>query len=251
MNRKQKLLLSALHPELRPYAVTLKNGGLGVVAPFANIFLDADDISAVNRVNQGHLQLKALAEQNRHEKNWSGFIWNHERQFHLKAFDEIAPELSDEEYWKLLREVWTYAETIWRSNFAWLSALRGLAGVNLSERLSKSPRQHPELFMTPADRDTLQQLPETFTIYRGYVVGKNSDGFSWTLDRSIAERLSKNGKGNNLFDEQLVNSDQETAVREKTAQKENIFAYTNARSEQEIILLWWEGIHWYEGDPKL
>jgi len=105
--------------------------------------------------------------------------------------------------------------------------------------------------MTPAERDFLQQLPETFRVYRGYVVGKNPDGFSWSLDRSIAERLSKNGKGSNLFDIQFLNPENETAVREKTVQKQSVFAYTNARSEQEIILLWWESIRWYEGDPKL
>ncbi len=96
MNRKQKLLLSALHPELRPYAVRMKNGGLGIVAPFANTLLDENVIPAVNK---SHSQLKALAEENRHASDWSGFIWKHNRHFHLQAFNEIATELTDEEYW--------------------------------------------------------------------------------------------------------------------------------------------------------
>jgi hypothetical protein len=201
------------------------------------------DENVIPDVNKGHSQLKALAEENRHASDWSGFIWKHNRHFHLQAFNEIATELTDEEYWRLLREIWTYAETIWRQNIRWLLALMGKAGPVLKTRA------HPELFMTPSEREVLEQLPETFTIYRGYVVGKNPDGFSWSLNKDIAERLSKNSKGSNLFDMQLPNSEDETAVREKTVQKKNIFAYTNARSEQEIILLWWESIHWYEGDP--
>src|SRR5262249_43168325 len=157
------------------------------------------------------------------ESDWSGYIWLHERHFRLDAFNEIAPNLTDREYWNLLSQVWTDAETIWRKNLKWLMALT-------------RSRTERERFMSDADCAFLKSLPDRFTVYRGYQPGKNEDGFSWTLSRKIAKKLSKNGKGANMFDIHMSLSGGK--IRQKTVNRTDVFAYTNARNEQEVILLW-------------
>jgi len=219
--------LRCLDSELHPYLIESPSGVVGLASPFINTPILTDvqcrGLGGCRSLNESNRLMREIAEEKKRSRDYSGYIGTHSRLYRLQAFNGITYDLSDREYWTLLREIWTDAETIWRENAAWLEVLRG--------------REHPEWFMTAEDRKVLSKLPETFTIYRGYVRGQNPDGFSWTLNREIAKSLANNGKGATLFDLDLPTRG-ERAVRQKKVVKSKVFAFTDARSEREIILLW-------------
>lgn len=226
-HKPRKAMLKSFHPDLHPYVIRDVGGKIAICAPLCSVLPGTVSIDGgshtFEEINENYCKMRSLAAEKRREGNWFGYIYLHERHFRIQAFSAIHSELTDAEYWKLLANIWTDAETIWRNNLLWLLAL-------ISRPTSR------QLFMSPEDRGTLESLPDSFTIYRGYQPGKNADGFSWTLNKNIAEKLSNNGKGANLFDFHLVLEGGE--VREKTVSKPDVFAYTNGRHEDEIILLW-------------
>jgi hypothetical protein len=222
-----KAILKSLHADLHPYILQDAVGKIAICAPLCSVLPGTLSIDGgpctFAEINENYCKMRSYAEQKRRERDWFGYIDLHERHFRIEAFGTIASQLTDAEYWGLLAHTWTGAETIWRNNTRWLFAL-----------MLRPTSRH--LFMTPEDRATFETLPDSFTIYRGYQPGKNADGFSWTLNKGTAEKLSNNGKGANLFDWHSVLEGGE--VREKTVNKADVFAYTNNRDEQEIILLW-------------
>jgi hypothetical protein len=91
----------------------------------------------------------------------------------------------------------------------------------------------PQQFMTARERKKFAALPDTFTVYRGYVnfpdgVFDNADGLSWTLDRNVAE----------FFTSEMIPG-VVSNIRERRVQKSNVFAYVekNGNNEKEIIIL--------------
>jgi hypothetical protein len=220
----QSNALKALHPDLRPYLVRTKTGH-ALSSPLLTVveIQTGNNCGSIPWINEQYRNNKLLAEGRLAKRDWAGYIFLTNRRFRIHAFSKIHRQLTDEEYWKLLNQVWTDSETIWRANMLWLLVL-----------VSRPATRH--LFMSPEDQALLASLPATLTIYRGYQPGKNPDGFSWTLSRDVAEKLSNNGKGSNLFDHNLPLTGGK--VRRKTVKKSDVFAYTNSRQEQETILLW-------------
>lgn len=78
--------------------------------------------------------------------------------------------------------------------------------------------------MSAEDKKVFDNLPNQIKVYRGYVPHLNRFGYSHTLDKEKAEWFAKrfNAKGR---------------VWAKTISKDKVFAYTNERGEQEIIIL--------------
>lgn len=216
--------LFALHPELHPYVWRTKLGYV-LSSPWVAVpqIHEGTGIGSVPWINKVYTANKKHAEGLLANGDWDGYILLTRKPFRIHSFNEVQSRLTDPEYWTLLNEVWTDSETLWRNNELWLRALA-----------ERPATRH--LFMTPEDRTVYASLPESFTIYRGYQPRKNRDGFSWTLDRDVAGKLSNLGKGTNLFDMQVQLKGGK--LREKTVNKSEVFAYTNSREEQEIILLW-------------
>jgi hypothetical protein len=220
--------LKHLHPELSPY-VLRTNKGYAICSPFLTVMEinEGDGRWSVPCINEFYLNNTRHAEKLLAEaqatRNWVPLILFTQRHFRIHEFSKIESQLTDSEFWDLVNDIWTDAEIIWRNNLRWLMVL-----------LSRSSTRH--LFMKPEDRAVFESLPDSFTIYRGYQPRKNRDGFSWTLSKEVAEKLSNNGKGTNLFDlrVQLTGG----KVRQKIVTKSEVFALTNERDEQEIILLW-------------
>jgi hypothetical protein len=80
-------------------------------------------------------------------------------------------------------------------------------------------------FMTSAEKQTLNKLPNKVWIYRG---GSDKDGLSWTLSKTQA----------NWFKERNEHyTGEPMEVFSKQIHKNRIFAYVNGREEKEIILL--------------
>ena len=144
-------------------------------------------------------------------KNFSQYVFLHERPYRVSVFKDIKHELTDENYWKLLSSIWTDTENSYQDLGTW-------------KNLFKSKRGQRHNLMTEDELNTMESLDDTVTIFRGCVKNLNEDGLSWTLDKERAEWFA------NRFD-------QEGIVIEKAIGKEKIVAYFGGRGEQEIIVI--------------
>lgn len=144
-------------------------------------------------------------------KNFSQYVFLHERPYRVSVFKDIKHELTDENYWKLLSSIWTDTENSYQDLGTW-------------KNLFKSKRGQRHNLMTEDELNTMESLDDTVTIFRGCVKNLNEDGLSWTLDKERAEWFA------NRFD-------QEGIVIEKAIGKEKIVAYFSGREEEEIIIV--------------
>jgi hypothetical protein len=144
-------------------------------------------------------------------KNFSQYVFLHERPYRVSVFKDIKHELTDENYWKLLSSIWTDTENSYQDLGTW-------------KNLFKSKRGQRHNLMTEDELNTMESLDDTVTIFRGCVKNLNEDGLSWTLDKERAEWFA------NRFD-------QEGIVIEKAIGKEKIVAYFGGRGEEEIIVI--------------
>jgi len=161
--------------------------------------------------NERLRKVREFLIQNIEEKNISGYIYMHEKPYRLDAFVKAISifTVPDKEYWERLGDVWTNSENIYQNYRAWKNLL-----------LSK--RSHREYLMDSSEREVFDNLDNEITIYRGY--HKSKRGMSWTLEEErakwFANRFTDQGK-----------------VLTATAQKKDLIAYLNGRSEEEIIVL--------------
>jgi hypothetical protein len=92
-----------------------------------------------------------------------------------KRLMEIAPKLTDKEFWFLVRKLWTADSSGGNCDLAELL------------QLLKCDREHREHLMLPHEHDMLSSLDSTLTVYRGSKSGKVPQ-WSWTLDENIARK---------------------------------------------------------------
>lgn len=85
------------------------------------------------------------------------------RKNRLDAFVDIHRELTPEQFWQLLIEVWIYEKIIFRDFDLWMALL--------------------EVHPPPPNED----LPETITVYRGC---NGQTGLSWSLSKSVAQKFA-------------------------------------------------------------
>ena len=145
------------------------------------------------------------------EKNYFSYIFQHERPYRFQALLDVITLLDDKEYWDLVSDVWVDSENIWQNLKAW-------------KKILKQRKETKHFFMDEDDKKDFDNLPDKLIVYRGYTIGKNEKGLSYTTDENkakwIAKRFSKSG-----------------AVTSRYIDKKDVFAYTNRRCENEIILL--------------
>ena len=131
----------------------------------------------------------------------------------MHTFDK----LSDQEYWKDLREMWVQSEE--RSGASpWLISLFG------------SPRGERDALMTPEENATLAALPNPATLYRGITFFpddplKYARGMSWTDDLSIAAHFA------HPYPEWLAG-----AVLTAEVSRWRMLAYFQERGECEVVI---------------
>lgn len=144
------------------------------------------------------------------DKNFSQYVFLHERPYRIDSFMKIKDTLQDVPYWELLSEIWTDTENMWQHLDDWKILLTSL-------------RPHREMMMSEEERQFKENMKNRVQIYRGCEEGVNEVGLSWTLSKEKAEwfanRFGKNG-----------------IVRERPINKAEIIAYLNGRGEQEIIV---------------
>jgi hypothetical protein len=122
-------------------------------------------------------------------QRWVAIIDQYSAMERWEVFAILSDHMSDEEYGSAVRHVWTHSEGDFdESRF-------DAAFVNTSRPINR------DLFMTVAERQDLEQLPDPVTIYRG-CQEETRGGVCWTTDlacaREFAQRAadeSQDGKG--------------------------------------------------------
>lgn len=197
-----------LCPELKDCIVDIGNG----IRLIKNKFLTTVYIRSGNDedlYNKPYRVRRELAQKYLKEENFDSFIFIHERPFRLEALVEVLFSIKKEDLFRIVEYVWTDSEDpcvnleVWKYIFNYCEELGVL-------------------------EDSKRDLPEKFTIYRGTRAGIEDIGISWTLDASVAKMFSER------FYTKRTNK--QPIVKVKEVKKEDIFLFTDARGEKEVIL---------------
>lgn len=197
-----------LCPELKDCIVDIGNG----IRLIKNKFLTTVYIRSGNDedlYNKPYRVRRELAQKYLEKENFDSFIFIHERPFRLEALVEVLFSIKKEDLFRIVEYVWTDSEgpcvnlEVWKYIFNYCEELGVL-------------------------EDSKRDLPEKFTIYRGTRAGIEDIGISWTLDASVAK----------MFSERFYTkrTDKQPIVKVKEVKKEDIFLFTDARGEKEVIL---------------
>lgn len=193
-----------LNPELVPY---LEDGALGQQLRHPLVYLVP--MWDNGRANAYYAQKVKDSTSALQEKRYNSFIYLHERPYRLDAFIQVADQLTDTEYWKLLGSIWTDTENQWQNLEKW-------------DELLHSDRPQRQYLMNEEEDQLLRSLPAEVVVYRGCQKGQNETGLSWSLKRDKAEffanRLGKRG-----------------IVLQRTISREQIVALFMGRNEWEVV----------------
>lgn len=165
-------------------------------------------------INTSFAQKRAAAEEALKQKNWGRYIYLHERPFRIDAFEDVMDEMTDQEYWSRLSDIWVDSENIGAQPDRWRNLL-------LSDRGSR------QSFMTDDELAEFAALQPRFTVYRGYSENDQEEfGMSWSTDAGVAE----------WFARRFAREDEKIFMEEMEVSKDDVFAYLTRRGEEEIIL---------------
>ena len=198
-----------LHEDLKPHLHLSDNGFQILQHP---LVYSVPYNKAMNlHLNESYVCKTKYIEECMETEEFNGYVFSHERPYRIEAFMDIENLLPDKDFWELLANVYTDSENTWQYQ------------NNLTE-LMQYDLEDTEFFMSNEERDFFNNLPETLTVYRGYIEENTKFNMSWTLSEKVAtwfsNRLSKGGKTISM----KIN-------------KKDIFAYKNGRNEEEIIIL--------------
>jgi hypothetical protein len=199
----------ALHPDLVPF---IKKGNLFPMIHHPLVVYAPYNENMNYMANRQYEAKTEAVKKAMNDKNWHHYIWLHERPYRLEAFIMIMDVLHEtpELYWELLHDIWIDCEAPHVNKQYW----KQLFEKNLPSR---------EKLMDADDRIMFINLPKVVTVYRGYDNPKHVGGISHTLELSVAEKFSRRfGKVGGIAKAEVP--------------KEKIIAYTNGRSEHEVII---------------
>lgn len=196
-----------LHPDLQSY---IENSPIGLCLKHPLVFGMFYSESMNAMYNAQYVAKKEYIKKAIRNKQWNSYIWMHERPYRLDEFIKIQNNLSDDEYWNLLGEIWSDSENLWQY------------GLLLKFLINKN-RPNRESMMDDKEKEFFKKLPDEFIIYRGHQI-KNRLGYSWTLSnwkaKWFAKRLDCKRNG----------------VVQAIVKKEDVVAVLLRRGEFEIIV---------------
>lgn len=125
-----------------------------------------------------------------------------------------ALHLSNKDFSEILADAWTRSENP-----------NNDPNLPQSKLLSMFKRADADYLMTEKERNELETLEQTVTIYRGVTSfnAKNVKALSWTLDKNVAEWFA------GRFDE-------DGTVYQAQIDKSHIYAFFDSRNESEVIV---------------
>ncbi len=172
---------------------------------------------AMKAVSYKHQMIKKLAK----EKNYSMYVFTFERPFRLEAFLHVCRNIDDPKiYWELLTDLWSDSESpcFYDTNrMMWAMLWKGNDGKFDALAI-------PVLPTDEEDVERYKSLPQTLTVYRG----GNAGGYSWTLSRRKAHFFAERNRIERGDNYELWSLD---------IDKSEIAWYTDARNEQEVIII--------------
>ena len=174
MERQTPAQSELLHRDLIRYrSSSALNHPLLVARPYA---------ASYNAIyNREYQSKRSELEQAIAAGNWRKAIWLHERPFRAAALREIAPSMSDEQYWGMVSDVWL--DSVVQKTGLWA-------------KLWSARRPRRDQAMLEHEHRLLAQLPAAVPIfygYRGY--RQRIEGLSWTIDPEVALDMAPDGPG--------------------------------------------------------
>jgi hypothetical protein len=160
-------------------------------------------------------------EQLRAEGKWSQFI---SMSRNCDAANDLLDIIENKDcppsrLWPVIGEAWVMSNGIMEDWDTWLSIWS--YAFREDGTLTKSHRN----VMLTSDRRVFDSLPKRVRLYRGCHDEDSAEGFSWTLDRSVA-----------VFFARRVAYQGEAVVAQITVNRKHILAYFGEREEQEVVL---------------
>lgn len=198
-----------LDPEL---AATLFTGEIGQILrhPLVHqVFYNP----ALNRIcNRTLQQKKAAVIEASLVGDWGKYLALHEKPYRLQALWDIHENLTPEQYWPLLADIWVGIENQWQYK-------------SLLPQLFRAKPKRYEFIMTLEERTILESYPEDLlTIYRGHQV-VNAQGWSWTFSPARAEWFAKR-----------LAVGRPHGVTRGTVKRNSIIAFFDNRNEDEVVV---------------
>jgi len=144
-------------------------------------------------------------------------VMTYEKPFRFKVLAEHEHRMTDPVFWKTVADAWISSENLWQDAEA----------IN---RMLSSPRPKREEMMTPDERNALNAMPSTLTIYRGYSGEGTPWGWSWTSDREKGEWFARRPPG------PWQGIPPDPTLVEATVRKADVIAYLTERDESEIVV---------------
>jgi hypothetical protein len=202
LNRTEELL-----PELAEYLVEMSAGMTAIKHPLVFSVPHHSQLNAF--CNESYRMKSKLADEMKSAGRFHGYVFLIERPYRFEAFREIADELSDREYWQLLRDVWIDSENIWQNRVEWAELL-----------CEPSRPGRLRWLMDRRDAKALAAMPPVIEIYRG---ARSEFGLSWSISEEkatwFATRFSRH-----------------RPVWAGKVERSKVIAYFSRRGEQEIVV---------------
>lgn len=167
-------------------------------------------------------KIEALRAEYLRKGEYRQYIYSFGSEDSFQPFINLIPQLSDKQFWSLLRDVWMHMEEVMPQLQTWLGWFR-----------SKRPgREH---LMTDDERAGLAAMPKAIKIWRGCGHGSAARGMSWTTDTERAEFFADYScSGRRYF---LTGQTGTTpTVVEATCRKADVLAFIGERQESEIVV---------------
>jgi len=261
-------LLNKIDKDLQKNVFTDKNGIISI----KNKKFELYDISnySIEDINDKYLVQKILLNNLLTKGNFKQYIFflpAYSKAYEFKLLTEKPKkgtieykekngnakwDLCDKEYWEFSRFLWnkySYLGCNSRNGYTWFDIFKGRDTGK-------------EFLMTKEERNLFEKLPDTFTIYRGFIQRSkekyfnvsenksnnkknvlsdlrlimNNGGFSFSLLESIGLNYVDKYKKYNIIDE--YNYKCESKLFEIIVNKKNVFAYFNHNAEQEILVIY-------------
>lgn len=200
-----------LHPDLTEYIDTLPSFGQSIRHP---LVYAVPYLQQLNALYNAQLAAKIKhRDKSLRDQKWPSYIFIHERPWRLHAFTQIMEQLEDDDYWKLLADIWIDSENIWQNLDSWTFLF--------------AHRKNPHAMMDADDLKLFEQLSDSSSIliFRG-CKAHNREGLSWSLKRDVAEKFAER------FD---VEQDHMIAIG--YCSKKDIISLFVGRNESEIVVL--------------
>jgi hypothetical protein len=206
LNKKEEL-----HPVLAAFVEQFSMGGQMLRHPLVFSVPYYEQMNAY--LNQQYRQkLKAIQEA-REQREFFRYVHLHEKPYRLYGFLQIEEELSDQQYWSILGDVWTNIENISEDIQHW-------------RRLWRSKRPNRSVAMDEDEREIFDTLPERLTIYRGSANRRGVRSMSWSRQPERAHWFGRRSAG-------FVHADY-YYLATCEVRKEDVLAYFSR--EDEIVL---------------